>query len=124
MICVNELQQQKCCNKQVLETLIVLLAPFTPHLSEELWEALGNTNTVCDAQWPTWNEEYLKEDSITYAISFNGKTRFTIDFPADASKEEIQKTALESEQSAKYIAGLNVVKVIVVPNKLVNIVVK
>ena len=124
MICVNELQQQKCCNKQVLETLVVLLAPFTPHLSEELWEALGNTNTVCDAQWPTWNEEYLKEDSITYAISFNGKTRFTIDFPADASKEEIQKTALESEQSAKYIAGLNVVKVIVVPNKLVNIVVK
>ena len=124
MICVNELQQQKCCNKQILETLVVLLAPFTPHLSEELWEALGNTNTVCDAQWPTWNEEYLKEDSITYAISFNGKTRFTIDFPADASKEEIQKTALESEQSAKYIAGLNVVKVIVVPNKLVNIVVK
>ena len=124
MIAVGELAQQKCRSKEVLEQLIVLLAPFTPHLSEELWHALGHTTTVCDAPWPAFCEEYLKESSVTLSVSFNGKTRFTLDFPVDASKEDIERTALGCEQAQKYLEGKTVVKVIVVPGKIVNIVIK
>ncbi len=122
MICVNELQQLKCSNKMVLETLITLLSPFAPHMAEELWEALGHRTTVCDAPWPSYNEEYLKESSATYAVGFNGKTRFTIQLPADISKEDAEKAALENENSAKYMDGFVVKKVIVVPGKMINIV--
>ena len=122
MICVNELSALKCRNRQVLETLVKLIAPFTPHLSEELWEMLGNSTTVCDAQWPSFNEEYLKEDSITYSISFNGKTRFTMDFPAEATQQEIQDAVLANEKAQGYIDGKPIRKVIVVPKKIVNIV--
>ena len=80
MIAVGELSQQKCRSREVLEQFIVLLAPFAPHICEELWHALGHAETVCDAAWPTCNEEYLKEDSVTLSVSFNGKTRFTLDF--------------------------------------------
>ena len=85
----------------MLQTLVVLLAPFAPHVAEELWHALGNTTTVCDATWPKFDEAHLKEDTVTLGVSFNGKTRFTLDFPADASKEYIEKAALESEHSVK-----------------------
>lgn len=122
MICVNELSSLKCNKRLILEDLTVLLSPFAPHLSEELWEALGHNGTVCDAQWPSFNEDYLKEDVVTYAISFNGKTRFTIDLPADTDKAEIEKIALAAEGSAKYMEGKPAKKIIVVPNKVVNIV--
>ena len=123
MICINELFTLKCYKKEILNKLIILLAPFAPHVSEELWEVLGNTTSVCDAQWPKWNEEYLKEDVVNYAISFNGKARFNMEFPAGAAKETIQEEALKDERSKKWIEGKIPKKVIVVPNKLINIVV-
>ncbi len=124
MIAVGELAQQKCASREVLQQVVVLLAPFAPHIAEELWHTLGNNTTVCDAQWPQYDEQYLKEDSQTLSISFNGKTRFTLEFPADASKEYIQETTLASEQAQKYLEGKQVVKVIVVPGRIVNIVIK
>ncbi len=124
MICVNELQQIKVRHKAALKDIVVLIAPFAPFLAEELWEALGNTTSVCDAKWPEFNEDYLKEDSVTLSISFNGKTRFTMQFPAGSSNEAIQEAALADPQAQKYLEGFNVVKVIVVPNKIVNIVLK
>ena len=124
MIAVGEFAQQKCVSHKVLEQLVVLLAPFAPHIAEELWHTLGNEGTVCDAAWPKFDEQYLKEDSQTLSISFNGKTRFTLDFPTDASKECIQETALASEQAQKYLEGKQIVKVIVVPGRIVNIVIK
>ncbi|WP_071147555.1 leucine--tRNA ligase [Bacteroides ihuae] len=123
MICINELFTLKCYKKEILNKLIILLAPFAPYVSEELWEVLGNTTSVCDAQWPKWNEEYLKEDVVNYAISFNGKARFNMEFPAGAAKETIQEEALKDERSKKWIEGKIPKKVIVVPNKLINIVV-
>ena len=124
MIAVGEFAQQKCVSRKVLEQLVVLLAPFAPHIAEELWHTLANEGTVCDAAWPKFDEQYLKEDSQTLSISFNGKTRFTLDFPTDASKECIQETALASEQAQKYLEGKQIVKVIVVPGRIVNIVIK
>ena len=124
MIAVGELAQQKCTSRAVLEPLTILLAPFTPHIAEELWHLMGHTTTVCDAAWPAWDEQYLKEDTATLSVSFNGKTRFTLDLPADASREEIERAALSAEQAQKYLDGFQVVKVIVVPGKIVNIVLK
>ena len=125
MIAVGELAQQKCTSRKVLEQLVILLAPFTPHLAEELWHTLDASHgTVCDAAWPKFDEKYLKEDSQTLSVSFNGKTRFTLDFPADATKETIQETTLASEQAQKYLDGKQIVKVIVVPGRIVNIVIK
>ena len=124
MIAVGELAQQKCRSREVLETVVVLLAPFAPHMAEELWHALGHETTVCDAPWPTYDESYLKEDTQTLSVSFNGKTRFTLDFAADATKEAIQEATLASEQAQKYLESKQVVKVIVVPGRIVNIVIK
>ena len=124
MIATGELAQQKCVSREVLEKLVVLLAPFAPHVAEELWEKLGYTTTVCDAEWPIFDESHLKEDSVTLSVSFNGKTRFTLDFPADASADAIREATLASEQAQKYLEGKNVVKVIVVPGRIVNIVIK
>lgn len=124
MICVGEFTQQKCTDKGVMEQLVTLLAPFAPHIAEELWEQLGHTTTVCDATWPVCDESYLKEDSETLSVSFNGKTRFTIDLPTDISKEDAQKTVLEAEASKKYLEGKQIVKVIVVPHRIINIVIK
>ena len=124
MICVNELTSLKCHSREVLEPLVVVLAPFAPHVAEELWHvALGHDTTVNDAKWPDWNEEYLKENTANYAVSFNGKARFTIQVPADMSKDEVEKLALSHESSAKWLDGKTVRKIIVVPNKIVNIVV-
>lgn len=122
MICVNELTAMKCHSKQVLSDLIVLIAPFAPHIAEELWESFGNNTSVCDAKWPVCNEEYLKEDSVKYIISFNGKARFTLEFPVDAERDAIEKTVLSHEESQKWIEGKAIKKVIVVPKKIVNIV--
>ncbi len=125
MICVNELTALKCHSREVLADLIVLLAPFAPHVSEELWHsALGQNTTVCDARWPEWNEQYLKESSVNYAVSFNGKARFNISVPADMPKEEVEKTALSDEAASKWLDGKTIVKIIVVPGKIVNIVIK
>ena len=124
MIAIGELAQQKCTSRTVWEQFVTLLAPFTPHMAEELWHLMGHDTTVCDAPWPVFDESHLKEDSMTLSISFNGKTRFTLDFPADATKEDIEKAALASEQAQKYLDGMQVVKVIVVPGKIVNIVLK
>ena len=122
MICVNELSSLKCNKRAILEQFIILLTPFAPHICEEIWEALGHNTTVCDAKWPMYNEEYLKEDTITYTISFNGKARFTMNFAADAGKEEIESSVLANENTKKYLEDKPVKKMIVVPKKIVNIV--
>ena len=124
MIAVGELQQQKCRSKEVLEQLVVLIAPFAPHIAEELWHTLGHTTTVSDAAWPAFDEKYLVESEMQLTISFNGKARFQKKFPADATNDAIQAAVLEDEQSQKYIGDKKVVKVIVVPKKIVNVVVK
>lgn len=124
MICVNELGQQKCNNRGLLRNLVILIAPFAPHIAEELWQHLGEKDSVCNAQWPTWNEAYLTENEVQLTISFNGKARFQMTFPIDASKEDVETAALNDERSKKYIDGKTIVKVIVVPKKIVNIVCK
>lgn len=124
MICINELAQSKCTNKELLKDVIKLLAPFAPHISEELWHALGETTTVCDAQWPECNEEYLKENDIQMTVSFNGKARFQKIFSIDDSKEEIEKKVLADERTLKYMVGKTIVKIIIVPRKIINIVLK
>lgn len=124
MICVNELGQQKCNNRGLLHNLVILIAPFAPHIAEELWQHLGEKDSVCNAQWPTWNEAYLTENEVQLTISFNGKARFQMTFPIDASKEDVETAALNDERSKKYIDGKTIVKVIVVPKKIVNIVCK
>lgn len=124
MICVNELGQQKCNNRGLLRNLVILIAPFVPHIAEELWQHLGEKDSVCNAQWPTWNEAYLTENEVQLTISFNGKARFQMTFPIDASREDVETAALNDERSKKYIDGKTIVKVIVVPKKIVNIVCK
>ena len=123
MICVNELSNLKCSKKEILEQLIIVLAPFAPHVCEELWDTLGHETSVCDAAWPAFNEEYLKEDTINYTISFNGKARFNMEFDADAASDTIQAAVLADERSQKWIEGKTPKKIIVVPKKIVNVVV-
>ena len=124
MICVNELGQQKCCNRELLTILAVLIAPFAPHIAEELWSRLCMKGSVCDAQWPAWNESYLVESEMQLTVSFNGKARFQKVFAADASVQDIQEATLADERTHKYTDGKTVVKVIVVPKKIINIVIK
>lgn len=122
MICINELSAMKCNKRAVLKDFIVVLAPFAPHVAEEIWHELGNATSVCNAQWPQFNEEHLIEDIINYTISFNGKARFSIEFSANATNEEIEKAVLTHENSVKWIDGKTPKKVIIVPKKIVNIV--
>ena len=122
MICINELSSLKCNKRAILENFVVLLAPFAPHICEEIWEALGHTTSVCDAEWPAYNEDYLKEDTIKYTISFNGKARFTMKFSASADKNEIENVVLANDNTKKYIEDKQVKKIIIVPKKIVNIV--
>ena len=124
MVCLNELTKLKSTSREVKEALTILLAPFCPHLAEELWHLLGKNTTVCDAPWPAFNEDYLKEDSVKMMVAFNGKARFQLEFPADVTKEDAEKTALANPQSAKWMEGFTVAKVIVVPGKMINIVLK
>lgn len=122
MIAVGELS--KCRDKAVLKELVILLAPFAPHIAEELWAALGETTTVCDAQWPVWDEKKMVDSEITMPVQFCGKTRFTIQLPAGISKEDAEKAALADERTARYTDGKQIVKIIVVPGRIINIVVK
>ncbi len=124
MICVGELAQSKCRNRELLGDLVVLIAPFAPHMAEELWEALRQKGSVCDAQWPKWNDEYLVESTMQLTVSFNGKARFQMEFAADADNAAIESAVLADEKSKKYIDGKQVVKVIIVPKRIVNVVVK
>lgn len=124
MVATTELAQQKCRSREVLETCLVLLAPFAPHIAEELWHKLGHETTICDARWPEFDECYLKEDTVTMPVSFSGKTRYTIEVAADASNEEVQQQALQHEAASRYLEGKQIVKVIVVPKRIVNIVLK
>ncbi|TCO09596.1 leucine--tRNA ligase [Natronoflexus pectinivorans] len=123
MICVNDLNDLKCHKKAILEPLLVLLAPFAPHIAEELWQKLGNSGSICDANWPEFNAGHLVESSVLYPVSFNGKMRFKLELPVDMKVPEVEKAAVENEQSQKWIEGKQVKKVIVVPGKIINIVV-
>lgn len=122
MICLNELSSLKCNKREALETLCVLLAPFAPHIAEELYHMLGHDGTVCDAEWPKFDEKFLKESNCKYAISFNGKVKSTMELPADMPKDEVEKCVLSSETVVKILDGKPTKKVIVVPGKIVNIV--
>ncbi|MBR1447797.1 MAG: leucine--tRNA ligase [Prevotella sp.] len=124
MICVNELSQLKCKNAEVAKTLTVLIAPFAPHIAEELWEMLGGEGSVCDAQWPEWNEAYLVESQVKMGVAFNGKTRFEIQLAADADNQAIEQQVRQDERTAKYLEDKQIVKVIIVPKRMVNIVLK
>ncbi|MCI5817694.1 MAG: leucine--tRNA ligase [Paraprevotella sp.] len=124
MICVGELHQLKCHNRELLSQLAILIAPFAPHIAEELWHALGNNTTVCDAQWPLCNEKYLVESQMQLTISFNGKARFQMQFDSDADNKAIEAAVLADERTAKYIDGKQIVKIIIVPKKIVNMVIK
>lgn len=124
MICVNELAQSKCCNRSLLSDVIVLIAPFAPHIAEELWAALGHTDSICDAHWPVYDEQYLVESQMQLTISFNGKARFQMQFATDVDEESIKQAVINDEKSRKYIEGNAVVKVIVVPKRIVNVVLK
>ena len=123
MICVNELNSAKCNKRAILEPLVVLLAPFAPHVAEELYHVLGNETTVCDAAFPKHDEKYLAENTVKYPISFNGKVRFTLELAADLTPKQVEEIALANEQTAKYLDGKAIKKVIVVPKKIVNIVI-
>jgi len=122
MICVNELGSQKCSSKAVLEKVLVLLAPFAPHITEELWNKIGNNGFIADASWPVFDEKHLVESSKIYPISINGKTRTNLEFPLDMSKEEIEKNVLADEIVQKWLDGKPPKKVIVVPGRIVNVV--
>jgi leucyl-tRNA synthetase len=124
MICVNELSQLKCHNTQLFRQMVILIAPFAPHIAEELWHILGGEGSVCDAQWPEWDEQYLVEDSVRLGVAFNGKTRFDMEFPADADNNTIEQAVLAEERARKYIEDKQIVKVIIVPKRMVNIVLK
>ncbi|MDG5800427.1 leucine--tRNA ligase [Marinilabiliaceae bacterium ANBcel2] len=124
MICINELNDLKCHKREILEPFIKLISPFAPHICEELWQILGNKKTICDTRWPQFNPDHLIESSVTYPVSFNGKMRFKITVAADMQREEIEKEALNNEQSARWIGDKEVKKIIVVPGKIINIVVK
>lgn len=124
MICVNELTQLKCTNRELLKTLVVLIAPFAPHIAEELWEATGGEGSVCDAQWPAYDEKYLVETSVKLGVAFNGKCRFDMQFAADADNKTVEEAVMADERSQKYLEGKQIVKVIIVPKRMVNIVVK
>ena len=123
MICINELSAMKCTSREIYNDLVVVLAPFAPHIAEELWHKLGNDTTVCDAKWPEFNEAYLVEQSVKYVVSFNGKPRFNIEVATGTDKAEVERLALTNEAAAKWLDGKTPKKVIVVPNKIVNVVI-
>ena len=124
MIAINELSQQKCTSVEVMKDLVALIAPFAPHIAEELWEQLGGEGSVCDAKWPEYDEKYLVESSVTLGVAFNGKRRFEMAFAADADNKTIEESVLADDRAAKYLEGQQVVKIIVVPKRMVNIVCK
>ncbi len=122
MICANELTDLKCNKRAILESFVVLLAPFAPHVAEELWSQLGHSGSVCDAQWPAFNAQFVTENTFTYPVSFNGKTRFMLELPIDMAAKEIEAIALAHETAVKWLEGKPVKKMIVIPKKIINIV--
>ena len=124
MVATTELSQQKCRSRKVLEPLAVLIAPFCPHVAEELWEAMGHTTTVCDATWPVFEEKYMVESTVKMPVQFNGKVRFTMTFDASATPDAILEAVMGAPEAAKYLDGMEVVKKIVVPGRIVNLVIK
>ena len=122
MICINELQGLKTSSREVLQPLLILLAPFAPHIAEELWHAIGEETTIVAAQWPEYDEKLLVEDSFKYPVSFNGKTRFTIELPREASQDEIREAVLSADEAQKWLEGKTPKKVIIVPGRIINIV--
>ena len=122
MICINELQALKTSSRQVLQPLLILLAPFAPHIAEELWHAIGEETTIVAAEWPKCDEKLLVEDSFKYPVSFNGKTRFTIELPREASQDEIREAVLSADEAQKWLEGKTPKKVIIVPGRIINIV--
>ncbi|MFO8068337.1 MAG: leucine--tRNA ligase, partial [Bacteroidales bacterium] len=123
MVCVNELTDMKCNKKQILEPLLITLSSFAPHICEELWHLCGNEKSIVHADFPNYIKEYIVEDNITYPVSFNGKTRFKLELPADMKPADIEKKVMETKEAEKYLAGKQPKKVIVVPGRIVNIVV-
>ena len=124
MVATTELAGQQCRSRKVLEQMATLIAPFCPHIAEELWEAMGHDTSVCDAKWPEYDEKYLVESTVKMPVQFNGKVRFTLELPADMPKDEVEKAAISSSEAAKYLEGQQIVKTIVVPGRIINIVVK
>ena len=122
MICINELQGLKTASREVLQPLLILLAPFAPHIAEELWHAIGEETTIVAAQWPEYDEKLLVEDSFKYPVSFNGKTRFIIELPREASQDEIREAVLSADEAQKWLEGKTPKKVIIVPGRIINIV--
>ena len=123
MICVNELSEQKCRNREILRNLLIILSPYAPHISEELWSLLGEEGFVVNAEFPEWNDDFIKESSISYPVAFNGKTRFSITVAADMPKDDVESLALAHEEAVKWLNGTSPKKVIVVPGRMVNIVI-
>ena len=124
MIALNELGALDCHKREILEPLVILLSPFAPHISEELWHALGHEDSVSYAAFPEYVEAYTVENNCTYAVSFNGKTRFTVELPVSMGAEEVEAVVRSHENTAKYVEGMNIVKVVVVPGKIANVVLK
>ena len=122
MICINELQGLKTASREILQPLLILLAPFAPHIAEELWHALGEETTIVAATWPEYNEQLLVEDSVKYPVSFNGKTRFTMEFAREASQDAIREAVLSADEAQKWLEGKTPKKVIIVPGRIINIV--
>jgi leucyl-tRNA synthetase len=122
MIAVNELTEQKCHSKEVLDQLAILLSPYAPHLAEELWQIAGNTTSVMDQSWPVARQEFLEDDTFSYPVSFNGKMRFNIDLSVQLSAADVEKAVLAHEKTAHYLEGYSPKKIIVVPKRIVNIV--
>jgi len=122
MICVNELKSQNCKSKKILEPLLILISPFAPHLSEELWELIGNKGSISEEPYPVHNNKYLEESFFDYPISFNGKRRFNRKFNLDLNDKEIEKQILSDEKTEKYLNDKSIKKVIIIKNKIINIV--
>ena len=124
MVATTELTQQQCRSRQVMDQMVTLIAPFAPHIAEELWQALGHATSVCDAPWPTHDEKYLVESTVRLGVQFNGKVKFSMEFPADATQQQMIEQVMQAPESQRYLQGVQVVKTIAVPGRIVNIVVK
>ena len=124
MVATTELTQQQCRSRQVMEQMVILIAPFAPHIAEELWQAMGHETTVCDAPWPECNEQYLVESTVRLGVQFNGKVKFSIEFPVDAAPQQMVEQVMQAPEAEKYLKNMQVVKTIAVPGRIVNIVVK
>ncbi|MBE37293.1 MAG: hypothetical protein CMP50_01315 [Flavobacteriales bacterium] len=122
MICLNDLINFKCNKREILTDFIILLSPYAPFISEEIWECLGNDNSITNAKWPVLNQNYIQEEFITYPISFNGKMRFTLNLSINLSKPDIEQAVIQHPKTVNYLNNQNIKKIIIIPNKIVNIV--